>query len=299
MLNIVFGIIILSCLAVIAFIVVRKLPQLANLNLKQLPEEQQNIKKKEMISKRIDEHSKLVRARWAKILSPLRKIFGIVQLNFRIYVGKIERLWKFEQSTKKQPEPAKINTEDVVAKVNSLLVEAEQSLVVKSLDRAEELYIKAVKLDQKSAPAYRGLAEVYLAKGSLEEARQTFQFVLQLEPDDDSVMVKLAEIAESQGDVEEAIDYYQQAILVNDALSPRFFHLAEMLIKIGQPQVALDAISQAVELEPKNPKYLDLFIETAIICGNKALAQNNLNELRLVNPDNQKLEVFRNRIDKI
>lgn len=300
MLNIIFATIIIACLVVVAVIVIRKLPQLANLRLDKLPEEKQFLKKKEMIARRVDEHSKVVKARWAKIFSPVRKIFGIIQLNFRIYVGKVERLWKFEQSTKKKVTPAVVvPKEEVVAKVGSILTEAEQNLAMNNLDRAEELFILAVKNDQKSAQAYRGLAEVYLKKGSLEEARQTYQFVLQLEPEDDSVMVKLGEIAESQGNVEEAIENYQQAILVNDALSPRFFHLAELLMKVGQPAVAMDAVSQSVELEPKNPRYLDLLIETAIICGNKAVAKNAVNELRAVNPENKKLEIFRDRISRM
>ena len=112
-------------------------------------------------------------------------------------------------------------------------------------------------------------------------------------------MVKLAEIAESQGDLEEAIGYYQQAVLVNDSFSPRFYHLAELLVKVGQPQVAVESILQAVELEPQNPKYLDLLIEIAIICGNKDLALKGYGELRLVNPENQKLHSFKDRIYKI
>ncbi len=143
------------------------------------------------------------------------------------------------------------------------------------------------------------MGDAYLAKNSLEEARQTYRFVLQLEPDDDSVMVKLAEIAESQGDVEEAIEYYQHAVLVNDALSPRFYHLAELLLKVDQASVAKEAVLQAVELEPKNPKYLDLLIETAIICGDRVLAQKGYNDLRLVNPENNKLNDFLDRINKM
>ena len=63
--------------------------------------------------------------------------------------------------------------------------------------------------------------------------------------------------------------------------------------------MAKEAALQAVELEPQNPKYLDLLIETAIICGDKATAVRSLEELRLVNPDNQKLDSFRERITKI
>ena len=56
---------------------------------------------------------------------------------------------------------------------------------------------------------------------------------------------------------------------------------------------------QAVELEPKNPKYLDLLIETVILCGDKDLAERAFNELRMVNPENQKLAVLRERINNI
>ena len=108
---------------------------------------------------------------------------------------------------------------------------------------------------------------------------------------------KLAEIAESQGDLEEAIEYYQQAVVINDSLSPRFVHLAELLLRVGQPLVAREAIEAAVELEPQNPKYLDLLTETAILCQDKTLALKVYSTLCLVNPENKKLPDLKQRID--
>jgi len=99
--------------------------------------------------------------------------------------------------------------------------------------------------------------------------------------------------------LEEAIDYYQQAVVANDAFSTRFFHIAELLLKVNQPAVAREAVVQAVELEPKNPKYLDLLLEIAIILRDKNLAQRGYNELRAVNPENNKLDEFRVRVDQI
>ena len=112
-------------------------------------------------------------------------------------------------------------------------------------------------------------------------------------------MVKLADMAEKKGDLDKAIDFYQQAVVLNDSLSPRFYHLAELLLRVKEPQVAKEAILQAVELEPKNPKYLDLLIEIVILCGDKDLAAEAYNELRLVNPDNQKLADFQDRISRM
>ncbi len=299
MLNIVFLIIIIAALAVILFIIFRKFPQVANLDLTDLPEEKIYQKKKEIINKRIVKSSGLLQERIIKLLSPAKKIWGKLQLQFRIYVGKIEKLLHHEQVLKTKIKNNIASSEDKEQKLNQLIHDGEQFLKLNNYDSAEERFIAAIKIDTKSAAAYRGLGDTYLAKNSLEEARQTYRFLIRMEPDDDSVLVKLAEIAESQGDLEEAIGYYQQAVLVNDSFSPRFHHLAELLLKINHPQVAKEAALQAVELEPQNPKYLDLLIEIAIICCDKDLALKAYGELRLINPDNQKLSAWKDRIYKI
>lgn len=299
MLNIIFLIIIIAALVVIGFLVIRKFPQLANLDLRNLPEEKIYQKKREIINKRIEKSSNLLKERFSKVLIPVGKIWGKLQLQFRIYVGKIERLLHHEQVLKTKQKKETVSTEESEQKIGELISAGEQQLAAGNHDKAEELFISAIKIDPKSTVAYRGLGDTYLAKNSVEEARQTYKFLIKMEPDDDSVLVKLAEIAENQGDLEEAIGYYQQAVLVNDSFSPRFYHLAELLVKVNQPQVAVESILQAVELEPQNPKYLDLLIEIAIICGNKDLALKAYGELRLVNPENQKLHSFKDRIYKI
>ena len=299
MLNVFFLVIIIIALAVIIFLVIRKFPHLANLDLHNLPEEKIYQKKREIINKRIEKSSGLLKEKIIKMLVPVGKIWGKLQLQFRIYVGKIERLLHHEQVLKTKQKNKVVNKEESEEKIEQLISSGEQQLAAGNFDQAEEIFISAIKIDPKSAIAYRGLGDTYLAKNSIEEARQTYKFLIKMEPDDDSVLVKLAEIAESQGDMEEAIQYYQHAVLMNDSFSPRFYHLAELLVKVGQPQVAVESILQAVELESQNPKYLDLLIEIAIICGNKELALKGYGELRLVNPENQKLSSFKDRIYKI
>lgn len=294
-------IIIVSLLG-IAVILIRRLPQVTNLDADILPEEKEAQKKREILDKRLVEQGKKAREVWSARLAPLKKLWGQLQLRFRIYFGKIERLWHHEQVIKEQvtaAEEPQVNPEEVALKVARLIQEGEESLKLNNFDKAEEVFIAAVKLDNKCVAAYRGLGDAYFAKNSLEEARQTYRFVLQLEPDDDSILVRLAEIAESQGDTEEAIQYYGQAVVVNDSLSPRFYHLGELLLKVNQAETAKEAILHAVELEPKNPKYLDMLIETAIICGDQSLATKALGDLRLVNPENQKLLDFKDRISQM
>lgn len=296
--NYIFLFIIILCVAIIAYIVISKFSQMANLDLGQIEKEKVSKKKKEIILRKVDKESGEVQKKIGVALKPVGKIWGKLQLKFRIYVGKVQELWQHEQVVKTKEKVGK-NPQEKENKLEEIIREGERYLEEKNLEKAENSFITAISLENKSAPAYRGLGDVYMAKNELEEARQTYLFLTRLEPDDDSAWVKLAEIAESQGDLEEAISYYQKAVLVNDSLAPRFYHLGELLLKIEQPDSAIEAIVQAVELEPQNPRYLDLLIENAIICGNKELAIRSVDKLKMVNPDNNKLDSFRERIFKI
>jgi len=298
MLDIFFLIIILAGLVTVGLVIVSKFPQVSNLDIDNLPQEKIFRKKQEIISRRIEEQTKTFKLKSEKIFAPLRKFWGQWQLKFRIYVGKIEKLWHHEQSRKQKIE-TKLSPEELSKKEEQLITEGEQALQLNQWDRAEEKFIAVIKFNSHSTAAYRGLGDAYFAREQLEEARETYRFVLQLEPEDDGVLVKLAGIAESQGDLEEAIEYYQKAILVNDSLSPRFAKLSELLVKVGQPEAAKEAVLGAVESEPQNPKYLDLLAEVAILCRDKALAERAYNDLRLVNPENNKLPDLRERINLV
>lgn len=277
-------------------IAIRRFPLLANLDLENIPEEKEAKKKKEMIDRLVTADRRKLNQTFSKVGKPLQKIWGKLQLKFRIYVGQIERLLHHEQRNK---EIKQMPTEAVEAKLSVLVQDGASNLQQNNLEKAEEMFIAAIKLDPKCGPAYRGLGDTYLAKGSFDEAEETYHFLLQLHPNDDMAMAKVSELREKKGDLEGAITNLQQAVVLNDSLSSRFFHLAELLLKVDQPKVAKEAIVQAVELEPKNPKFLDLLIETGILCSDKDLAERSFKELRLVNPQNQKLESFQARINAL
>lgn len=297
--NIIFFILVLVCVMVIGFVIYKKLPQLSNLDIESLPQEKVARKKNEIITRRMHASGQELGKKLGERLRPIDKFWREFQLRFRIYVGKIERLMHHEEMVKTKQEQSVMSDSERQEKVDNLLKTGEQNLQLKNFEQAEQAFIAAIKLDAKLAEAYRGLGETYLSKGSVEEAKQTLDFVLHLQPDNDVVMVKLAEIYEEQGDLVKAIEYYQRAMVSNDSLSPRFAHLADLLLKINQPEVAKEAALQAVELEGQNPKYLDLMIETAILCQDKKLAQDGYQRLRSVNPENSKLLEFKDRISKL
>lgn len=284
---------------VVSFILFRKFPIIANLDLKHLAEEQEMKKKKSIIEKRLDAKEALVHKQLKEKFLPLERLWGALQLKFRIYVGKIERLIHYEELVKNRKQPKAVNLIDKEKELNDIVGQADVMFKEGNFEKAEELYIAAIKIDKKSVAAYRGLADTYLAKSAFEEAFQTYDFLAKLTPNDDAMMVKFSELLEEKGRINEAINYMERATTINDALSSRFFRLAELYTKANQPELALEAVTQAVELEPKNPKYLDFLIESAIICGKRELAVKAFEELRLVNPDNNKLLELKEKIDKL
>lgn len=288
-------ILIILSLAVIIFIIIRKFPQLSLLDIENIPEVQEEKKKDEILKKKVAEKAKVSGEKRKNLFQPFIQKLKEIQLDFRKYVGRIERAVLEKEQEELAAKPAAERRKDL----KKLLDQGDHALEQEDLDTAEQKYITAVRLDPKSSSAYFGLGKVYFEQGQLDEAVETFEFLLQIDKGNDKAMIKLAEIAEKKGDIKTAVDYYQKALLINDSNAADFIKLAELLKKIDQNETALEAVSQAVDLEPQNPKYLDNLAETAIMVGNKKLAQDAYYKLRMVNPDNQKLASLKQRIEEI
>lgn len=297
MFSIILVIIIIGGLLVTGGVALRHFPEVAQLDVEHLPVEKEQRKKRELITKRLEAEGVWLRDRSRVWLKPIGILWVNLQGRFRRYVRRIEKLWHHEKTlrAKQQPELAPVASADLAAQ----LKRATEALARGEWEGAELSCIAAIKLDQTNAEAYRALAQSYTARELWEEAKQTYLFLTKLAPDDDKVYAALGEIAEAEGNTQEAIEHYQEAVVLNDALSPRFYHLAELLLKVNQPAVAREAIISALGLEPKNPKFLDLLLETAILMSDKEEAEEVYAELRLVNPDNNKLAEFKERINKL
>lgn len=290
--------IILLSLAVIIVIIVRKFPQLSVLDVDSLPEVKEEKKKDEFLKKRAKKRNTGSHKKVMEKLAPLVQSAKEFQLSFRQYVGKVERSIVKEDAKKREtakPEQKK----EMDNELRSLLHDAAHALEQGDLESAEKKYIAAIRIDTKSSEAYRGLGDVYFAQEQFDEALETYGFLLQLEPKNDAVIVKLAELCEKKGEIEQAIEYYQQALLINANLSNRFAKAAELLMQLDQYETAAEAIAEAVDLEPQNPKYLDMLVEISIMGANKDAARDAYERLRMVNPENQKLAAFKDRIGKM
>jgi protein O-GlcNAc transferase len=165
-------------------------------------------------------------------------------------------------------------------------------------DEAEKKYIEIISLEPKNVEAYRGLGNLYFIQNNYEDAKQTFNHVLKINKEDDMAYAKLGAIAAESGDLKDAKDSYLQSINIqNKAI--HFFELAEVCYKLEEYADATKNLEKALEIEPNNPKYLDILITVCIAAKNKAKAADVLDRLNEVNPDNQKIEEFAAEIKEL
>jgi tetratricopeptide (TPR) repeat protein len=280
---------------IILVLIVRKFPQLTLLDVESIPEVKEEKKKNEFLKKRAEkknaEAKEKKKARWDPMIHMAKK----VRDSFRSFFASIEKKVfhdAFARARKNKIEQGISPEQEIPALLQSGRLAYENQ----DYNLAEKKYIEVIRLAPKNAESYQGLAEVYIKFGQKKEAEETLQFVHHLTPHNDDILVLLAELCEETGRNHDAMRYYEKALLLNDGVASRFAKYAGLLEAEKQYPAALEALSQALELESENPKYLDNIIELAIMMNNKELAEEYYKKLRLVNSHNQKLLIFKDKI---
>lgn len=148
------------------------------------------------------------------------------------------------------------------SQIKEMLDEAKAYIEQERFDLAEKALVAIVTHDVKNVEAYEMLGRMYLSQKQYSEARESLEFLLTIVPKDASVLAAVGEVYEGEGNVKKAFEFY----------------------------------TKAKEASPNNPKYLDFFISAAIDAGALKEAQAAVKHLQEVNPENQKIEEFKEMI---
>ncbi|MBU0613699.1 tetratricopeptide repeat protein [Patescibacteria group bacterium] len=145
-------------------------------------------------------------------------------------------------------------------------IEESQKFIASEMwDRAEKVLIQVISEDPKNIEAYEQLGRLYLLHKDYVQALETFQFLSKLAPGDASVIAYLGQTEDQLKHTKKALKHFEKA----------------------------------VELNPKNPKYLDLLIASAIKTGDRHLATVTVDRLKEVNPENKKIEQYSKEIGEM
>lgn len=173
---------------------------------------------------------------------------------------------KLDEAKEKYKMGAVLPAEKTEETVEGIISEAGNFIKKEDFETAEKKLIQAINIDAKNISAFKALAGLYFKKKSYNEAKQTFEHVLKLIGEED------AEI------------YFDLSLTGKEA---------------GDMESAIANIEKAAAIEPNNPRYIDTMLEISIINKDKERALKAYEEMKQVNPENQKLRDIKKEIDEL
>ncbi len=272
--------------------IISKLPQLARVNVGQEKDKKIAQVKDALLEQRLKRRFSGVAVFFKnKFLS---KFFNGLK-NVYHKTMALEKKYKGDKSVKKM---LRLESGAKEKELNNKIVDADELVKQENLEEAEKIYLEVAAVEPKNAKAFLGLAKIYLKRKDFEHARELYSYVLKLDKQTDRALKGLGNVAAGEGNWEEAKHKFEESLESNE--HPGYYlELAEAEYNLGNPGKALTSIRRASEIEPNNPKYLDFLIDAAIINKNKILALDAFNKLKKINPDNNKLDEFKKRIQEM
>ncbi|MFA6536781.1 MAG: hypothetical protein WCT18_00085 [Patescibacteria group bacterium] len=281
-LNIILIFIIIICAGGIGYIFWRKLPKIRILDVATVPEAQADRLRDRLLFERLKrsatEKSKILKNKSAIITGGL---FGV----FKKLPKKV-----FELEKKYQQESQKKNhllPKEVCGQINLLLTTGMKNLKEENFGEAEKTFIEVISLDAKNVSAYEGLTDLYIAQKEFKQAKETALCVIKL--------------LEKSGKKVTAVENGQELFLYQNGvvLGKAYFSLAEIFHELDQEFIANEFLVKALSVDENNPKYLDKFIESCIILKQKSRALDFIKKLESVNPENQKIQEFYEKLKEL
>jgi len=250
-------ILVLISLAVIIFILARKFPVLAVLNIENIPGEKEASFKKEIIKKRVDRDLErtvgAVARLWLAVGGKLKELLSVSEKNLK----KAKAMYKKKQ---------RMSWSDKNRTIRELIVEAEDAEKKGNASLAEEKLLEIISLDQKNLRAFFDLGKLYHEERKYPEAIQTLRH---------SLKIAAKQKGGEGSELSAAEIYFSLALINRDS---------------DNLDAAFEDMSDALDREPNNPRYLDLILDLSIMRKDKEAASRFLEKMAAINPENSKLQ---------
>lgn len=257
-------ILIIGGLAAAVAVVIRRFPHVTALDVSAIPEVREEAAKKHILQQRVE---RKFGAFFSRAFAGTRELGSSLRERVAGVKGKLHQARQVLEKTAAARDEAK-RTPQISEREQGLrvvLTEAEELAKQERYPEAEQKYIEAISIDPKHVEAYRGLGELYLFQNEFEQAKETFAYITKLNPSD------------------------HQA----------FFELAEVYERIGDAPAAIASVRTALEFEPEHMKYLDFLLHAQLQAGDRRGAQETLDQIGEINPENAKLASWQEEIDQL
>lgn len=291
--NIILIIVVIISIGITGSIIIKKIPQLKRVDVNRIDSYREGKIKNQILEKKLKRDVGLFKN---KIGLKLKPIFEKISEKIKKLKAKTLRIEK-----KYREKLARVHFDDKISleiKINEHLENAENFIKEKDWAKAENEYIEALKVDIHSTNTYIKLADLYYAKKDYEKAKETYEYAIKLQ-ENDYIYNKLGDISTEMGDLNNAAISYSKSISMTANNPIYYFNLAKINLKLEQYEDCLHNISRSLNLEPENPKFLDFLLDLSIIMKDKNLAEKTITKLIEVNPENNNIPEYRDKINKI
>ncbi|MCX7778700.1 MAG: hypothetical protein N2259_00410 [Patescibacteria group bacterium] len=173
------------------------------------------------------------------------------------------------------------------AEVKSLIEQGEKLLATNNYLEAEKKFLEAASLSPVDVRIFKNLAEIYFIQNKFSLAEKNLKHLLDLTWQS----IKWWQRFQRK---KEGIPKDLVVELIN-----RLIDLGNFYQKTENEKKSLFYFKKALEFEPNNPKILDFLIENSIILKKKEEAKKYLTKLKEVNPENQKISEWEEKIKNL
>lgn len=119
-----------------------------------------------------------------------------------------------------------------------------------TMDRAEELYQRAIQLDPWLAIAYTNLGNIRFRKNDAEEAERLYAKALEIDPKQPEAQYNLGYVMLERGVPDRAIPLFHGAIEADPKFADAYFNLAMAYEQVGATDKARPYWANYIKLEP-------------------------------------------------
>lgn len=255
--------IIVICLIIIGIIIFRKFSKLSAIDLGAMKQYKQSQVKVSIVEERLERNLRNIKTKISVKSAPARKRIANKVKDWYQKALHLQREYKQKIT---QEKPLKLqDKESLRQKIYSLIQKAQDFIKEQKYVEAEKVLIEAISIDKQNIDAYKALGDLYIQKKDYEHAKETYEFIKQINSSDEAIWRQLGLLFELTNNLPEAVKCYKKA----------------------------------VDLVPNNPKNLDLLLDICLKAKDSYLAKSTFEKLKEVNPENQKLAEYQQKIEEL
>ncbi len=288
-----FSVIILSIIIVIsasylAYVIIKKFPDLKNLDITSMPNAKQGAIKVKILEAKLQRSGDNFKKKFNKLVTPKFKSMSSSFLKLKEKVSAMEAHYKLK---------GEVNKEKPAQSVEEIVEEGRQLMGKEEFVAAEKKLIEAISTDKKNVKAYEALGELYFDNKCFDQAEEIYKYLIRL--------YILATVPAKKrghfknGKLQEIETELLNSLEIDPKVAAYYCDLAKVYEMLDNKEKALDSYMKANAIEPNNPKYLDKIIDLAVKLKDKDLAKQMFYHLKKINPENGKLEELQFTIEKI